>query len=77
LHACRSTLEDPPDIYVRTARDMGIKLIIGTDAHIVDQMTYLSLGTAVARRGWCEKEDLLNTLSYEEFMAWLKKVRNA
>jgi Histidinol phosphatase and related hydrolases of the PHP family len=68
---------DLPDIYVRTARDMGIKLIIGTDAHIVDQMNYLSLGTAVARRGWCEKGDLLNTLSYEEFMAWLKKVKNA
>ena len=67
---------DLPDIYVRTARDMGIKLIIGTDAHIADQMNYLSLGTAVARRGWCEKEDLLNTLSYEEFMDWLKKVRN-
>jgi len=67
---------DLPDIYVRTARDMGIKLIIGTDAHIADQMNYISLGTAVARRGWCEKEDLLNTLSYEEFMDWLKKVRN-
>ena len=67
---------DLPDIYVRTARDMGIKLIIGTDAHIADQMNYLTLGTAVARRGWCEKEDLLNTLSYEEFMDWLKKVRN-
>jgi len=67
---------DLPDIYVRTARDMGIKLIIGTDAHIADQMNYLSFGTAVARRGWCEKEDLLNTLSYEEFMDWLKKVRN-
>jgi len=66
---------DLPDIYVRTARDMGIKLIIGTDAHFVDQMNYLSLGTAVARRGWCEKEDLLNAMSYEEFMAWLKKVR--
>ena len=67
---------DLPDIYVRTAQDMGIKLIIGTDAHIADQMNYLSFGTAVARRGWCEKEDLLNTLSYEEFMDWLKKVRN-
>jgi len=66
---------DLPDIYVRAARDMGIKLIIGTDAHIVDQMSYLSLGIAVARRGWCEKKDLLNTLSYDEFRAWLKKLR--
>ncbi len=66
---------DLPDIYVRQAKEMGIKLIIGTDAHIVDQMNYLPLGVAVARRGWCEQQDLLNTLPYEDFMAWLKRRR--
>ncbi|MDF2954322.1 MAG: Histidinol phosphatase [Thermodesulfobacterium sp.] len=67
---------DLNDINVRAAKEKGVPLIIGTDTHFIDQMEYLSLGTAVARRGWCEKKDILNTLSYEEFTYWLKKVRN-
>jgi len=67
---------DLNDINTRAAKEKGIPLIIGTDTHFIDQMEYLHLGTAVARRGWCEKSDILNTLTYEEFMAWLKKVRN-
>ena len=67
---------DLNDINTRAAKEKGIPLIIGTDTHFIDQMEYLHLGTAVARRGWCEKSDVLNTLTYEEFMAWLKKVRN-
>ncbi|MCD6548206.1 MAG: DNA polymerase/3'-5' exonuclease PolX [Thermodesulfobacterium sp.] len=67
---------DLNDINVRAAKEKGVPLIIGTDTHFIDQMEYLSLGTAVARRGWCEKKDVLNTLSYEEFIYWLKKVRN-
>ncbi|OAQ21463.1 DNA polymerase/3'-5' exonuclease PolX [Thermosulfurimonas dismutans] len=66
---------DLNDIQTRAAKEAGVKILIGTDAHIVDQMDYLPLGVAVARRGWCEKEDVLNTFSYKEFRAWLKKVR--
>lgn len=66
---------DLNDIQTRAAKEAGVKILIGTDAHIVDQMDYLPLGVAVARRGWCEKENVLNTFSYKEFRAWLKKVR--
>jgi DNA polymerase (family 10) len=38
-------------------------------------MEYLDLGLAVARRGWLEKGDLLNTLSYEKLMKVLKGKR--
>jgi DNA polymerase (family 10) len=38
-------------------------------------MEYLPYGVAVARRGWCEKKYILNTLNYEEFKRWLEKVR--
>ncbi|PMP97942.1 MAG: DNA polymerase III, partial [Thermodesulfobacterium geofontis] len=67
---------DLNDVNTRAAKEKSIPLIIGTDAHFIDQIEYLPLGTAVARRGWCEKKDILNTLTYEEFMSWLKKVRN-
>lgn len=67
---------DLNDINTRAAKERGIPLLIGTDAHFIDQMEYLPLGVAVARRAWCEKKDLLNTLTYEEFLNWLKKLRN-
>ncbi len=67
---------DLNDIYVKACIEMGIPLIIGTDAHMIDQMEYLKFGLFVARRGWCEKKNLLNTLTYEEFMEWLKRFRN-
>ncbi|MCX7612734.1 MAG: DNA polymerase/3'-5' exonuclease PolX [Caldimicrobium sp.] len=64
---------DLNDIYVKASVEKGIPLIIGTDAHHVDQMDFLKLGVGVARRGWCEKKDLLNTLSYEKVIEWSKK----
>lgn len=66
---------DLNDLYVKACVDLKISLIIGTDAHITDQMEYLRLGVAVARRGWCKKNDLLNTLTYDKFMEWLKSKR--
>jgi len=63
---------DLNDIYSRSAKDKGILLGIGTDAHILDQMEYLDLGLAVARRGWLEKHNLLNTFSFEELISHLK-----
>jgi len=51
---------DLNDVYCRRAKEMGIKMAIGTDAHHVDQMWMMTLGVAVARRGWLERDDLLN-----------------
>ena len=67
---------DLNDINARAAKERGIPLIIGTDTHFIDQLEYIHFGTAVARRAWCEKKDILNTLSYEEFKEWLRRVRN-
>jgi len=66
---------DLNDISVKAAKERGIKLGIGTDTHILDQMEYITLGLAVARRGWLEKSDLLNTLTYEKLMKVLKGKR--
>ncbi len=66
---------DLNDINTRAAKESGVKLMIGTDAHILDQMNYLYLGVAVARRGWCEKEDILNTLDYKDLLKYLKEIK--
>lgn len=57
---------DLNDIQLRKAKDMGIKISIGTDAHSVAEMRWMRFGVGVARRGWLEKGDIVNTLSYPE-----------
>jgi DNA polymerase (family 10) len=61
---------DLDDIHCRKAKEMGIRVGIGTDAHHLDQMWMMSLGVAVARRGWLETKDVLNTLSLKEILQW-------
>ena len=62
---------DLNDIQCRRAAEMGVKLSIGTDAHHSDQLWMMHLGVAVARRGWLEKDNLLNTLSLQKLRRYL------
>jgi DNA polymerase (family 10) len=61
---------DLDDIHCCKAKEMGIRTAIGTDAHHLDQMWMISLGVAVARRGWLKTLDVLNTLSLKEILKW-------
>lgn len=58
---------DLPDFLVREAVKEGVKMTLGTDSHHVDMMDNMEYGVAVARRGWAEKCDIINTLSLDEF----------
>lgn len=58
---------DMSDVNASAARELGCKLLIDTDAHAADQLQFMRLGVAVARRAWCEKKDILNTLPYRQF----------
>ena len=64
---------DLDDIHCRKAKEMGIQVAIGTDSHHLDQMWMISLGVAVARRGWLEAPDILNTLSLKGILKWCYK----
>ena len=57
---------DLPDTKVKEAVKYGVKLVINSDSHHVNQMAYLQYGVSVARRGWAEKKDIINSLSFEE-----------
>ena len=61
---------DLDDVHCRKAKEMGVRVGIGTDAHHLDQMWMISLGVAVAKRGWLEDKDVLNTLSLKEILKW-------
>jgi DNA polymerase (family 10) len=66
---------DLDDVHCRKAKEMGVRVGIGTDAHHLDQMWMISLGVAVARRGWLEAKDVLNTLSLKEILKWFHRER--
>ncbi len=68
---------DLDDIHCRKAKEMGIRVGIGTDSHHLDQMWMISLGVAVARRGWLETKDVLNTLSLQEILKWCRRTKQS
>ena len=63
---------DLADDLVRQAIKKEIKLLINTDAHAVDQLRNMKYGIDVARRGFAEKENIINTLPFKEFVKHLK-----
>ena len=48
-------------------------MAISTDAHILEQLDYVYLGVTVARRGWLEKKDIVNTFSLNKLLKLLKQ----
>jgi DNA polymerase (family 10) len=62
---------DLNDIYVKKAKEMGIPLVISTDAHIDYQFDFMRYGVGVARRGWLEPGDVLNTHPYDRLLRQL------
>lgn len=52
---------DLNDTYVRMAKEYGVKVAIDTDAHSTGSLDLMPYGVDQARRGWLEKNDVLNT----------------
>jgi DNA polymerase (family 10) len=57
------------------AKQYGIPLVISTDTHIAANLDYMEYGVGVARRGWLEKENVLNTLGAAALMKRLSEMR--
>ncbi len=62
---------DLTDDLVKQAVRAGIKLIINTDAHSTGSLGLMQYGIDVARRGWCEPKNILNTLPLADFLRLL------
>ena len=52
---------------LRIAKSKGAKFVISTDAHHPKHLLNMPFGVLMARRGWLESGDIMNTLPYEEF----------
>jgi DNA polymerase (family 10) len=64
---------DLNDIYCKLAKNMGVKIALGTDSHSANQLDNMRWGVYTARRGWLQKEDILNTLPFEKIQKLFKK----
>lgn len=62
---------DLSDEWARRAKEMGVRMAISTDAHSPDQLGFMRYGVTVARRGWLEPSDVINTLSAKDLMRHL------
>jgi DNA polymerase (family 10) len=62
---------DLNDVHCRLAKEMGVKLLIDTDAHAPSHLALQRFGVDTARRAWLEKEDVLNTRECDDFLAAL------
>src|SRR3989338_7657194 len=63
---------DLRDDLVRSALEYGVKFVINTDAHELSQMDNMRFGVSVARRGWGEDKDIVNTWDFTNFAKWFK-----
>jgi len=57
---------------IRRAKSQGVKMIINTDSHKIEQMDLMEYGIGQAHRGWAGKGDIINTLSREELLKFFK-----
>ncbi len=64
---------DLKDTHIYRARELGVKLIINTDAHSAEHLDFMRFGIGLARRGWCQAEDILNSRPLEEVVAYFKR----
>ena len=63
---------DLKDAHISLARVVGAPLVINTDAHTTEGLGNLEYGARQARRGWCEARHIVNCLSLDDFISWLK-----
>jgi len=64
---------DLKDTHIRVAIELGCKISISSDAHSVDQLRFMELGIAQARRGWAQEKDVINTWPLKKLERFLKK----
>jgi DNA polymerase (family 10) len=57
---------DLTDRAAAAARQAGVLVAIGTDAHSAHHLDYMQYGVRLARRAWCERQHVANALSFRE-----------
>ncbi|HEX2692602.1 MAG TPA: DNA polymerase/3'-5' exonuclease PolX [Gemmatimonadaceae bacterium] len=61
--------------YCRQAKDLGVTIEIGPDAHSTKGLDNVHFGVGMARKAWLEASDVLNTRSADDIVAFARKRR--
>src|SRR5437667_3464209 len=62
------------DRHLRLAKQHGVKIVINTDSHHTSHLAKILYGILQARRAWLTRDDVLNTLSPQQFAKAMKHV---
>lgn len=57
----------------RQASKKGVKIAINSDAHHKNDLKLVKYGVMNARRGWLAREDVINTLTWDELTRYIKE----
>lgn len=59
--------------WVRKAQEIGVTLAINTDAHSYQMLEHMTYGVATARRGWIQKDTVMNTWPKEKLIDYFNR----
>ncbi|WJE51977.1 DNA polymerase/3'-5' exonuclease PolX [Bacillus cereus] len=58
---------------LKQAQDAGVKVAINTDAHTLEMLEDMETGVAAARKGWIQKDTVINTWDIERLLDYIKR----
>ncbi|MEK4426524.1 DNA polymerase/3'-5' exonuclease PolX [Solibacillus sp. FSL K6-1523] len=59
--------------HLQLAMEKNVPIAINTDAHAIDQLRFMDIGTKYAQKAWLKKELIVNTWSKEQFDTFINK----
>jgi len=59
--------------YLRQVKEAGVKVAVNPDAHRVEGFSDMAYGIGIARKGWLEAADVINTMSVGEVLRFFEK----
>ena len=65
---------DLPWEYLMYAKEKGVKISINPDSHDYNSLVDVFYGVKFARKGWLEPKDVVNCLSLDDFMGYIKSI---
>jgi len=72
---CQVDRLDLNDVHAKRGRDRGARFVISSDGHSRLAFGRLRWGVLMARRGWLQPADVLNTLPLDQFRSSLRRNR--
>jgi DNA polymerase (family 10) len=66
---------DLKDEHTKIAQEKGVKLVISSDSHTMQDFDFMGMGVSIARRAWCTSANIINTMKWSEIEEWIKVKR--